>query len=67
MKLLGNSAYDAAQKYGVSAAEYLQNVGVFTKANYGDAAQGMAELSLQTQIIGDMSAETASCFLMAAA
>lgn len=67
MKQLGDSSYDAASKFGVSAAEYLQNVGVFTKANYGDAAQGMAELSLQTQIIGDMSAETASCFLMAAA
>lgn len=62
---LGKQAYSTASKYGVSATDYLKNAADFAKAgysNYGD----IAELAIKTQLVGDVTAETASKFLLSA-
>lgn len=64
LKKLGDTAYSTASKYGVAADEYLQNVGTFSKAGYQELAQGLGELAIKTQLVGDVNAETASKFLL---
>ena len=63
---LGEGAYSTASKYGVEASEYLQNVASFARAGYGEAAQGLGELAIKTQLVGDTNAEIASQFLLSA-
>ena len=62
---LGNRAYETASKYGVSAEEYLKGAADFAKAGY-DNYGALAELAIKTQLVGDVSAETASKFLLSA-
>ena len=62
---LGNRAYDAASKYGVSAKDFLSNAADFAKAGYDNYEQ-LSELAIETQLVGDVSAEMASKFLIAA-
>lgn len=64
LKKLGDTAYSTASKYGISAEEYLQNIATFSKAGYGDLAEGLGELAIKTQLVGDVNAETASKFLL---
>lgn len=64
MARLESQAYNTASAYGVAANEYLSSVAAFSRAGYGDAAAGLAELSTKTQIVGDTSAETANQFLL---
>lgn len=66
MDALGESAYSTASKYGVAANEYLQNVSTFARAGYKEAAQGLGELAIKTQLVGDTDQETASQFLLSA-
>lgn len=66
MNALGESAYSTASKYGVAANEYLQNVSTFARAGYKEAAQGLGELAIKTQLVGDTDQETASQFLLSA-
>ncbi len=66
MDALGESAYSTASKYGVVANEYLQNVSTFARAGYKDAAQGLGELAIKTQLVGDTDQETAAQFLLSA-
>ena len=63
---LSETSYDTASKYGIDANEYLQNVATFSRAGYKDAAQGLGELAIKTQLVGDMDAQTASQFLLSA-
>lgn len=64
LKKLGDTAYSTASKYGIAADEYLQNIATFSKAGYGDLAEGLGELAIKTQLVGDVNAETASKFLL---
>lgn len=64
LKKLGDTAYSTASKYGVAADEYLQNIATFSKAGYKELAQGLGELAIKTQLVGDVNAETASKFLL---
>lgn len=66
MDALGESAYSTASKYGVAANEYLQNVSTFARAGYKEAAQGLGELAIKTQLVGDTDQETAAQFLLSA-
>lgn len=66
MDSLGESAYSTASKYGVAANEYLQNVSTFARAGYKEAAQGLGELAIKTQLVGDTDQETAAQFLLSA-
>lgn len=62
---IGDTAYETASKYGVAANEYLEAAGVFAKAGY-DNYTTMAELATKTQLVGDVTAEVASKFLLSA-
>ncbi len=63
---LAKSAYDTASKYGVQASEYLANVATFARAGYGEQSEALGELAIKTQLVGEVSQETASQFLLAA-
>lgn len=62
---LGDRAYDTASKYGVAANEYLQSVAEFSRAGYGELAEGLAEVATKTQLVGDINSETANKMLIA--
>lgn len=66
MNALGDAAYSTASKYGVAANEYLQNVSTFARAGYKEAAEGLGELAIKTQLVGDTDQETAAQFLLSA-
>lgn len=66
MDALGESAYSTASKYGVSANEYLESVSTFARAGYKEAAEGLGELAIKTQLVGDTDQETAAQFLLSA-
>ena len=66
MEKLGDSAYSTASKYGVTAHEYLENIGTFARAGYGDMADQLGELAIKTQLVGDVSADVAAKFLLSA-
>ena len=62
---LGETAYETASKYGVTATEYLSSAADFAKAGYGNYAT-LAELAIKTQLVGDVTDETATKFLLSA-
>ena len=57
-------AYKTASAYGVAADEYLSSVAEFTRAGYGSAAEGLGELAVKTQLVGDVTQDTANQFLL---
>lgn len=63
---LGDASYATGSKYGMDASEYLQNVSMFARAGYGEMAEGLGEVAIKTQLVGDMDAETAAQFLLSA-
>ena len=62
---LGRQAYTTASKYGVSAKDYLAGASGFAKAGYKNYAD-LAELAIKTQLVGDVTADTAEKFLLSA-
>lgn len=66
MDRLSESAYNLASQYGRTADEVLAAATTFARAGYGDQIEALAELSLLTQNVGDISADTASKFIIAA-
>lgn len=66
IKKIGDSAYDTASKYGVSAQKYLEAVYTFQKAGLGDSAEEMAELATKTMLVGDTTSAVATRFLISA-
>lgn len=65
IKGLGDRAYETASKYGVAANEYLNSVAEFSRAGYGNLAEGLAEIATKTQLVGDINSETANKMLIA--
>ena len=65
MEELGDSAFEAASKYGRSAADYLAGVKEMYRSGFDNAGE-MAELSLLAQTAGDMTAASANNYLTAA-
>ena len=63
---LAKTSYSTASKYGVEASEYLANVATFARAGYGEQSEALGELAIKTQLVGEVSQETASQFLLAA-
>lgn len=63
---LGDAAYSTASKYGVSANEYLESVSTFARAGYKEAAEGLGELAIKTQLVGDTNQDIATQFLLSA-
>lgn len=62
---LNDRAYETASKYGVKANEFLQSVAEFSRAGYGELAEGLAEVATKTQLVGDINSETANKMLIA--
>ncbi len=65
MEELGDNAFEAASKYGKSAADYLTGVKEMYRSGFDNAGE-MAELSLLAQAAGDMTAASANDYLKAA-
>ena len=65
MEKLGDNAFEAASKYGKSAANYLAGVKEMYRSGFDNAGE-MAELSLLAQAAGDMTAASANDYLKAA-
>ena len=65
IKKLGETAYDTASKYGVSANEYLSAAAEFAKAGYSNYAD-LSELAIKTKLVGDVSSDVAAKFLLSA-
>lgn len=59
-------AYASAQKYGQSPSDFLDSVSTFARAGYKEQSATMADLATKTMLVGDMSAEAASSFLITA-
>lgn len=59
-------AYASAQKYGQSPSDFLGSVSTFARAGYKEQSATMADLATKTMLVGDMSAEAASSFLITA-
>lgn len=65
LEKIGNNAFDAASKYGKSAADYLTEFREASQSGYQNAAQ-IAELSLAAQGAGSITGELANQFITAA-
>lgn len=65
MEKMRSAAYKAAQNYGQSPSDFLAGAATMARAGYGAASGKMAELATKTQLVGDMTAEAASKFLIA--
>ena len=65
LKQIGNNAFDIASKYGKQAADYLSGVQEMARAGY-ENVEAMGELSTAAQGAGDMTADTANAFIVAA-
>lgn len=61
---LEKQAYQTASAYGVAADQFLNSVAAFSRAGYGEAAAGLAELAIKTELVGDVDKETANQFLL---
>lgn len=60
-----SQSYASAKKYGQSPSDFTASVANFARAGYGQNASAMADLATKVQLVGDMSAEAASKFLLA--
>ena len=65
MKQVRADAYSAAKAYGQTPSDFLASSALMARAGYGQKAGEMAKLATKTQLVGDMSAEAASKFLIA--
>lgn len=67
LQKLGQQSYDRASKYGKKASDYLLGVQEMNRSGYyGEKGNQMADLSVLTQAAGDVDAETANSYLLAA-
>jgi TP901 family phage tail tape measure protein len=62
---LSNQAYSTASKYGITASDYLESVATFSRAGYKEQSASLAEVATKTQLVGDVTSETANEFLIA--
>lgn len=65
MEKMRSAAYKAAQNYSQSPSDFLAGAATMARAGYGAASGQMAELATKTQLVGDMTADAASKFLIA--
>ena len=65
MEAMRTKAYGAAKAYGQSPSDFLASAATMARAGYGEISAEMAELATKTQLVGDMTADAASQFLIA--
>lgn len=66
MKELSFRASEVAISLGRTTQEYLNAVAQFSRAGYGEASEGLAEVALLLQNVGDISSDSATQMLLAA-
>lgn len=64
MQKVRSEAYGAGRAYGQTPSDFLASSAIMARAGYGAQANEMAKLATMTQLVGDMSAEAASKFLI---
>lgn len=62
---IAERSYEVGSKYGKAPSNYAAGVAEFSRAGYRETAESLAELSIKSQLVGDMSAQTANQFLLA--
>lgn len=65
MERIRSSAYETSKRYGQTPSDFLSQAATMARAGYGQNATAMAELATKTQLVGDMTADAASKFLIA--
>lgn len=65
MEKIRAASYSTAKKYGQTPSDFLAAASEMARAGYGQNSAAMAELATKTQLVGDMTAEAASKFLLA--
>lgn len=59
------TSYASAKAYGQTPSDFLASVSEFARAGYKQQSADMANLATKTQLVGDITAEMASSFLLA--
>ena len=65
LEKITEKSYEVASKYGKAPSAYAAGVAEFSRAGYRETADDLAELSIKSQLVGDMSATVANQFLLA--
>lgn len=64
MDTLSAKAYEVGSALGIAASDYLASVNKWAQAGYGSLSDELGELSVKTQLVGDVQEETANQFLL---
>lgn len=64
METLSAKAYEVGSALGIAASDYLASVNKWAQAGYGSLSDELGELSVKTQLVGDVQEETANQFLL---
>ncbi|MEG2527152.1 MAG: phage tail tape measure protein, partial [Oscillospiraceae bacterium] len=64
LEVLSDKAFKVGSTYGVAASDYMKSVAEMSRAGYDELSASLAELSVKTQLVGDMDAKTANQFLL---
>lgn len=64
METLSDKAYEVGSALGIAASDYLASVNKWAQAGYGSLSDELGELSVKTQLVGDVQEETANQFLL---
>lgn len=65
MERLRASAYESAKRYGQTPTDFLSAASEMARAGYKENSAAMADLATKTKLVGDITAEEASRFLLA--
>lgn len=65
MDRLRAASYDVAKKYGQTPTDFLSAAQEMARAGYKERSADMAELAIKTKLVGDITADQASKFLLA--
>lgn len=65
METVRAAAYDTAIKYGQTPTDFLAAASEMARAGYKENSTAMADLAVKTKLVGDITAEEASKFLLA--
>lgn len=65
LKVLNDSSFSVASKYGQTASNYLEGVKEMARSGYEDMSKELGELSVLAQSAGDMTSEMANNYLLA--
>ncbi len=65
MEKIRAQAFESSKKYGQSPSDFLAAAADMARAGYGENSAAMADLAIKTKLVGDITADAASKFLLA--